>query len=411
MKKIVLWGLLSISFLGRAAEPEIRVLPEDTKAPLEVPSGSRFRITVTNTPEGRSSYVIGSNPHLISCDFAKLLSFSRLVSPQEDLYAFYSAMVFSVFNDDSLIPNRRVICEDNLKIAQQIAPETLKEFDGYIQNVFKIGFEEGLDIKNQNIQTLKAEHAREIQELRDQHQIDLKKAKEEGLLAAQTENGFVRLIKGDPEFDHPKGMDEIMSIHRWLPSKKDLGQLLQARSIIDAGLTVTEEALGNNKKKINRNFALTCDDAELVLFLVKQTKPSLGIAPVLQEYYQLNVPSIGDSEEMSQKYQEVLKLYNIITTEYTQLRPLCLFEALARNTIARNGNCSAVYAEMLINLLPSAKEGLKSLTQNILAAGGGAGKSDEVVAAADDDDVSSRVPESSNSTVHSDTDDDSIGMD
>ena len=406
MKKIVLWGLLSISLLGRAAEPEIRVFADEAlrEQPLITPVSANFVITEEREQDGR---VVNR----FDCDSKIAFDFAKLFDPEENFQAFLHAAAFSVVDDPYLIltaeeeqhgRRRSLVIPENLEIAGRFAPQTINNFRGYALQMLQAGFEYASDMKNRKIAVLKRDHERttgalsrlharenqaaeeEIQELEEKCralEIQAQNSYNQGLVDARKQLGFVEPATYE-ETSTKSVLEDLSNAHNWLPSKKVLAEMLQLRLIADESVAVLRG------KPLHAYFDRSYN-LELAQILLKGKDREIAKAYARSEYFKLDIPYIRATDE---KVQNVFDLYKKIAPLMGNKisTPLLLFALMAKNSIAEgtiNEDAKGVYKtkNMLTNLLPLAEAEYVGLSkeQDAAGGGGGAGKSDEAVAVAE----------------------------
>ena len=405
MKKIVLWGLLSISFLGRAAQPEIRVVADEAlrRQPLITPVSANFVITEEREQDGR---VVNR----FDCDSKIAFDFAKLFDPEENFQAFLRAAAFAVVDNPNLVltteeeqrgRRRSLVIPENLEIAGRFAPQTINNFRRYALQMLQAGFEYAFDIKNREIAVLKRDHERttgalsrlharenqaaeeEIQELEEKCRvlkIQAQNSYNQGLANARKQLGFVELLT-DEEISTESVLDDLSNAHNWLPSKQVLAEMLQLRLIADESVAVLKG------KPLHAYFSRSLN-LKLAQRLLKGKDREIAKAYARSDYFKLDIPCIRATDE---KVQNVFDLYKKIAPLMGNKisTPLLLFALMEKNSIAKgaiNEDPKGFFQtkNMLTTLHPLAEAEYVRLSkeQDAASGGGGAGKSDEVVAAA-----------------------------
>jgi hypothetical protein len=163
---------------------------------------------------------------------------------------------------EALGHRRSIIVPENVALAVSLAPNTVSNFKEYTVFLYHAGFKQGLNIgqktmreaKDREIARLQAEHAKELEALRNQ----------------ASGVGFVIKFPHQPEsFNGANALQEIISFDEELPSQDVLSRLLQARIEMDKGIRVTQTPLGDGSFNISTKYSFSNQSLSNIQYLLR----------------------------------------------------------------------------------------------------------------------------------------------
>ena len=285
MKKILLCGLLSISFCASAAEEPLQPVVSYGDRSLVCRPTSYIVFSRIVQPDG-NNITYSTQPHPeISFVLAKL--FDRT----ENFNSFLSAINFSIFDDPNLVltdhqealgHRRSHIVPENLALAENLAPNTVQNFKRHTVAVYHTGFERGLDegrdrmreAKDTEIETLRDAHAQELERLQAEHAKELEAARQQ----CRRDLGFVtEFTPVSDSFNNNMAFDQLQLADQTLPSKEVLSRLLQARIKMDNGIVITKTPREDGRSvDIDTNYAFRMQDLSDIQYLLDGSQEELN---------------------------------------------------------------------------------------------------------------------------------------